>query len=337
MKKLRMNLQEHSYDIIIGHDLLAKANQYFDLKRNCLIVTDDGVPARYANTILAQCQHGEIVTILAGEASKSLDSYAMLLKVLLEKGFSRKDCVIAVGGGVVGDLAGFVASSYMRGIDFYNVPTTTLAQVDSSIGGKVAIDFEGVKNVVGAFYQPKGVLIDLTTLQTQTEQQFANGLAEALKTGLIYDRQLFELFEKKQAKQQIEEVIYRSLLCKKDVVEKDEKEQSLRKILNFGHTLGHAIEASSEPALLHGQAVGLGMIPMLAKDLRPKVQEVLRYYGLPTQAHFDLNKAMALLEHDKKKVAQQVSVVIVEEIGQAKLQDVAMDDLKELLKGYQQT
>ncbi len=256
-----MELGEHSYNIYVGRNILDKASELFNLDRKCLIVTDTGVPAVYAETIKKQCKTGYIVTIPQGEASKNLNMFASLLKEALDKDFSRKDCIIAVGGGVVGDLSGYVASSYMRGIDFYNVPTTTLSQVDSSIGGKVAIDFEGVKNAVGAFYQPKGVIVDVETLKTQNHDQYVNGLAEAIKTGLIYDKELFDLFETGKGFEKIDEVIYRSLVCKKDVVEKDEKELSLRKILNFGHTLGHAVESSVDGKLLHGQCVAIGMIP----------------------------------------------------------------------------
>lgn len=327
-----MELGEHSYNIYIGRNILDKAKDYFNLNRKCFIVTDSGVPSQYAEAIKKQCKDGYIYTIPQGEASKNINMFAELLKEMLKKDFSRKDCVIAVGGGVVGDLSGYVASSYMRGIDFYNIPTTTLSQVDSSIGGKVAIDFEGVKNAVGAFYQPKGVIVDVETLTTQTQQQFANGLAEAIKTGLIYDKQLFELFESGKGIEQIDEVIYRSLVCKKDVVEKDEKELSLRKILNFGHTLGHAVESSVNGKLLHGQCVAIGMIPMLKDELKERVKKVLEMYNLPTATDFDLENGCRVIEHDKKNVNGEVSVIKVYEIGKAEIEKESIEVLKGMLK-----
>ena len=192
---LTVDLKERSYGITIGKDLLANAGKYFDLGRNVLIVTDDNIQTEYSEKIKKYSKNGIIKVIPNGEKSKSFDGLETLLKTMLDNGFSRKDCVVAVGGGVVGDLAGFAAATYMRGIDFYNVPTTVLSQVDSSIGGKVAINFGGVKNVVGAFYQPKAVLIDTETLSSLPDRQIKNGLMEALKSGAIRDRELFEMFE----------------------------------------------------------------------------------------------------------------------------------------------
>ena len=158
--KLHMNLGEHSYDIVIEHGVLSRAAEYLNLNRRVCVVTDSGVPAKYAETVAAQCRESLTVTFPQGEGSKNLDTFSAVLSDMLDAGFTRGDCVVAVGGGVVGDLAGFAASAYMRGIDFYNVPTTLLSQIDSSIGGKVAVDFHGYKNIVGAFHQPKCVLID---------------------------------------------------------------------------------------------------------------------------------------------------------------------------------
>ena len=194
---IHMNLGQDSYDIVVERGVLTKANQHLNLNRRVLIVTDEGVPSEYAKTLAAQCRDSVICTIDQGESSKSLSVFEKLLHVMLDRDFSRKDCVVAVGGGVVGDLSGFAASAYMRGIDFYNIPTTLLSQIDSSIGGKTAINFGGVKNIVGAFYQPKKVLIDPDLLKTLPSRQIANGLAEAIKMSLTSDKELFELFEHK--------------------------------------------------------------------------------------------------------------------------------------------
>ena len=184
------------YNIYLERGALKKAGEYLNLSRRALIVTDSGVPQEYAETVAAQCKEPYIVTLPEGEKTKCFDGFKFLLSKMVEYGFTRSDCVIAVGGGVMGDLAGFAAASFMRGIDFYNIPTTVLSQVDSSIGGKVAIDFEGYKNIVGAFYPPKAVIIDSNTLKTLPERQISNGLAESVKMSLTSDKELFELFEK---------------------------------------------------------------------------------------------------------------------------------------------
>ena len=200
---------------------------------------------------------------------------------MLDAGFTRRDCVIAVGGGVVGDLSGFAASIYMRGIDFYNIPTTLLSQVDSSVGGKTAIDFEGVKNIVGAFYPPKAVLIDENVLSTLPLRQLNNGLAEALKMSMTSDRELFDIFENGNPYENIGTVIEKSLLIKTDVVNKDEKEQGLRRVLNFGHTIGHGIEAEQAGRLYHGECVAIGMIPMCSTETAERLKRILAKLGLP--------------------------------------------------------
>ena len=195
------------YDIILERGALSNASSYLNLKRKCLIVTDSGVPKEYAQIIKEQSREGYVVTIEQGEQSKCFDNYKMLISYMIEKSFTRTDCVIAVGGGVVGDLSGFVASSYMRGIDFYNVPTTLLSQVDSSIGGKVAIDFNSIKNIIGAFYQPKAVLIDSNTLKTLEKRQISAGLCEAIKMSLTSDKSLFELIESSSLENDIDAII----------------------------------------------------------------------------------------------------------------------------------
>ena len=260
------------YNIYLERGALKKAGEYLNLSRRALIVTDSGVPKEYAETVAAQCKEPYIVTLPEGEKTKCFESFKKLLSKAVEYGFTRSDCVIAVGGGVMGDLAGFAAASFMRGIDFYNIPTTVLSQVDSSIGGKVAIDFEGYKNIVGAFYPPKAVIIDSNTLKTLPERQISNGLAESVKMSLTSDKELFELFEKGDIKENIDTIIEKSLKIKRAVVEQDEKEEGLRKILNFGHTLAHAIESENEMQnLYHGECVALGMIPMCSDEVKSRL------------------------------------------------------------------
>ena len=313
---ITMNLGQDSYDIVVERGVLAKANQHLNLNRRALIVTDTGVPVSYSKTIAEQCKESMIYTVAEGESSKSLVVFGQLLQTMLDHGFSRKDCVIAVGGGVVGDLSGFVASAYMRGIDFYNIPTTLLSQIDSSIGGKTAINFGGVKNIVGAFYQPKKVLIGPDLLKTLPSRQIANGLAEAIKMSLTSDKELFELFENKAIEANLDEIIIRSLQIKKAVVEQDEKEAGLRKILNFGHTIGHGIESSEGMSeLYHGECVALGMLPMCGEEIRPRVSAVLKKCNLYRELEYNWDKITDAAIHDKKADGDKVTVTLVNEAG----------------------
>ena len=331
--KIHMNLQEQSYDILVQRGILESAGEHLNLARRVLVVTDSGVPAAYANKLAQQCRQPVICTVEAGEGSKSMETFGRLLQTMLEHGFSRKDCVVAVGGGVVGDLSGFAASAYMRGIDFYNIPTTLLSQIDSSIGGKTAINFGGVKNIVGAFYQPKKVLIDPELLKTLPERQIANGLAEAVKMALTSDSMLFELFENEDIASQIDEIIIRSLVIKKSVVEQDEKEAGLRKILNFGHTIGHGIESSGNMTeLYHGECVALGLIPMCGETIRPRVIEVLKKCGLYNLIAFDWDKITEAAFHDKKADGDCVTVTLVPQIGSYELKKMKCTDVIDMAK-----
>lgn len=327
--RLHLNLPQNGYDIVLERGALARAGEYLNLSRRVFIVTDSGVPATYAQTVAAQAAVPTVVTVPQGESSKSFSYFELLCRKLLEQGITRTDCVVAVGGGVVGDLSGFAAASFMRGIDFYNIPTTVLSQVDSSIGGKVAIDLDGVKNIVGAFYQPKKVLIDPDVLRTLPRRQIANGLAEALKMALTSDAALFSLFESGMAEEKIDDVIEHSLRIKKSVVEQDEKESGLRRILNFGHTLGHGIEASTpQHGLYHGECVALGMLPMCSPKVRARVLPILQSLGLPTKIDCNLDAALALASSDKKCAGAEISVVWVEMVGSCEIRKMPLDEWK---------
>ncbi len=304
------------YDIVLERGALNKLNDHLMLERKVLIVTDSGVPKEYSKIVAAQCKEPHIITIPEGEPSKSFDNYKLLLSEMVNLSFTRSDCVVAVGGGVVGDLAGFVASSFMRGVSFYNIPTTVLSQVDSSVGGKVAIDFAGYKNIVGAFYPPQCVIIDSETLKTLPQRQISNGLSEAVKMSLTSDDELFSLFENEEIMPNIDRIIEASLKIKRDVVEKDEKEGGLRKVLNFGHTLGHAIETENDlQTLYHGECVALGMIPMCSADVRKRLLPVLKKLNLPTKTDYDINMIIEAMSHDKKKKGENIDIVFVPEVG----------------------
>ncbi len=326
---LHMNLPTGGYDITIERSSLQRAGELLDLSRRVLIVTDDGVPEEYARTVVAQCKTAHIVTVPQGEGSKSFDGLQLLCRALLENGFTRTDCVVAVGGGVVGDLAGFAAASFMRGIDFYNIPTTLLSQVDSSIGGKVAINFEHVKNIIGAFYQPRAVIVDPDVLKTLPARQISNGLAEAVKMALTSDAELFSLFESGAWETELEAVIERSLRIKKNVVEEDEKEAGLRRVLNFGHTLGHGIEGAEKLRhLYHGECVALGMLPMCAPEVRARLIPVLKGLSLPTKIEGELERILEIASHDKKCDGAAVSVVYVPEVGKFEFQKMPIEEWK---------
>lgn len=305
---------------------LKNVEKYFDLNCKVMVITDSGVPKEYAEAVLKKAKEGFLFRFSEGEESKNFDTYKEILSALTENGFSRKDAVVAVGGGVVGDIAGFAAATYMRGIDFYNVPTTLLSEVDSSIGGKTAIDFGGYKNIVGAFKAPKAVLIDIETLKTLPPRQISNGMAEALKMGLTSDKKLFDIFENKNPEEHIEEIIYRSVLVKKKVVEKDEKENGLRKILNFGHTVGHAIEVA-DGSLYHGECVALGMTVFIDKTLRERLKKVLVKLSLPTKIDISPERLLSAIEHDKKKSGKKISVVLVPKIGKWKIKEMFSEEI----------
>lgn len=319
------------YDIVIGQSILKSLTEYLNLDRKVLIVTDSGVPAEYAKTVADLCKIPVLLTLPEGEKSKNINEFQNILSTMLDSEFTRKDCVIAVGGGVVGDISGFVASCYMRGIDFYNIPTTLLSQVDSSIGGKTAIDFGGIKNSVGAFYQPKKVIIDTDVLKTLDSRQLFSGLTEAIKMAATSDEKLFSLIENSEdIWRDLPKIIESAILIKKDVVEKDPKENGLRRVLNFGHTIGHAIEALEKGTLLHGECVALGMLPFCSKDAKIRILKVLKKYSLPTEiAHHD--ELIPYIKHDKKLTENGIVTVFVNRIGNFEFRKMSAEEIIDLI------
>ena len=316
------------YNIILEKGALWRVGEYLNLERKVLVVTDSGVPEEYWKAVIDASKEGYAFIFKAGEDSKNFDTFKEILETLVKNDFTRTDCIVAVGGGVAGDMAGFAASCFMRGIDFYNIPTTVLSQVDSSIGGKTAIDFCSVKNIVGAFYPPKCVIIDTETLKTLPSRQIANGLAESVKMALTFDEELFSLFEDGITAEDLDTVIERSLYIKKRVVEEDEKESGLRKTLNFGHTVGHAIEANS-PDLYHGECVALGMLPMCSEGVRERLLKVMEGLGLPTEHSVSPEKIIDAALHDKKKSGESITAVRVEKAGSFILAEMPFEALKE--------
>ena len=325
-----VNLGKDSYDIVLERGCIRRAGELLRLDRKVLVVTDDGVPEIYARTVAAQCREARTETLPQGEQNKNFTGFERLLKAMLDFGMTRKDCVAAVGGGVIGDMAGFAAACYMRGIEFYNIPTTVLSQVDSSIGGKTAIDLNGIKNVVGAFHQPKRVLIDAEVLETLPDRQVANGMAEAVKMAVCFDAEGFALFENYRIGDCPDRLIENALRIKKRVVEEDVKEHGLRRALNFGHTLGHGIESlHAENGLYHGECVALGMLPMCSDRVRARLKTVLEQLGLPTVCSADPDRVMSAVMHDKKTDGGKILAVICEEAGSCRIVPMAPEELRE--------
>ncbi len=348
--KLYLDLPGGSYDILIEEGILTRASEHLSLDRKVAIITDDGVPSRYAEAVATCCKHPTVITLPQGEASKSLDSFTDIQQLLLTGGFTRSDAIVAVGGGVCGDLAGFCAATYMRGIDFYNIPTTLLSQVDSSVGGKTAVNFAGYKNMIGSFYQPKKVLIDPAVLSTLPPRQLACGMAEVIKMAITRDAALFEKLEQTAPYTDLSQVIYSALAIKAAVVAADEKEGGLRKVLNFGHTAGHAIEhlygfdgaAEGEDLLYHGECVAIGMLPLTAPAIRQRLQTVLTKYNLPLlppawKNGFSDGMAEVLTEailHDKKAGEGAVSFVLCDGIGTHRFEKLDQASILQLMNSW---
>lgn len=330
--ELTISLGAASYKIRIERGALAKVGELLPLERRVLVVTDDGVPPEYARTVAAAAKAPTVLTVPAGEGSKSLATLEKLLTAMLEAGFTRTDAVVAVGGGVVGDLSGLAAATYMRGIDFYNIPTTLLSQVDSSIGGKTAVNLAGVKNSVGVFYQPRAVLIDPEVLSTLPSRQVAAGLAEVIKMAATSDRALFEKMER-EGFTDLDGLIVGALRIKQGVVEQDERESGLRRVLNFGHTLGHGYEsAAALSGLLHGECVGLGMLRMAAPEPRRRIAALLDRAGLPTSSPMSAEEVTAPIVHDKKADGDSIRYIFLERIGEFTERKEPIADLCKRLK-----
>lgn len=335
--EMTIRTRDGSYPIFIGRGEFGKAGERFSLQRRCLILTDTNIPEERVRALAAQCAAPTVVTLEPGEESKTLQSFEQCLRVMLRASFCRSDCVIALGGGVVGDLAGFVASAWQRGVDFYNIPTTLLSQVDSSVGGKVAVNLDGVKNMVGAFYPPKAVLIDPDLLSSLPRRQLMNGMAEVIKTAVTHDEDLFAFLENENALEKIETVIRRSLAIKRSVVEQDEREAGLRRVLNFGHTLAHAIETESHRTkniLYHGECVALGMIPMCAPAVRERLIALLKKYELPTEWNGTADVLIETLRRDKKAKGEKIAVVRSDRIGTFCIEEIPLTEWEETVKGW---
>jgi 3-dehydroquinate synthase len=345
MKTITVNASK-SYDILIGPGLLDQAG--YELAkvikgRSATVVTDDRVDALYGDRLISSLSGAGITAarfvVPNGEPSKNAANFIALLNFLAGSRLTRTDAVIALGGGVVGDLAGFAASAYMRGIGFVQVPTTLLAAVDSSVGGKTAIDLDSGKNLAGAFYQPDLVLCDHTLLDTLSDDCYRDGMAEVIKYGVIADRELFEMLLP-PVRLQIEEIIARCVSIKRDVVSRDEKEQGPRKLLNFGHTVGHAVEACSNYTVSHGSAVAIGMavvsrasykIGLCDAATSDGIVDLIRSFGLPVTTDFAAKQLSEAAAFDKKRSGAMITLVVPEQIGLCVLRETPVSELEEFI------
>ena len=336
MTTLCVELGKDSYNIYVGRGLLGSVSELINTKRRIFILTDSGVPAEYAEAVASGIDTARIFTVPMGEGSKSLATLEEVLTAMADFEMTRADALIAVGGGVVGDLGGFAAACYMRGIDFYNIPTTVLADVDSSIGGKTAVNLGGIKNIVGAFHQPRGVIIDTECLKTLDDRQISAGLCEAVKMAVTFDEELFLKFEcmsREEIIENIGEIITASLKIKKAVVEEDVREKGLRRVLNFGHTFGHCIEANEAlGGLYHGECVALGMLPMCSASVRARLIPFFEKLGLPTSYVGSVDAALTYLSHDKKAVEGGVMAVLSNEVGSYEIKKMSLDEFGLIVK-----
>lgn len=330
--KLQVDLKDYSYPIYIEHHALDHIHDFLPIHRKYAIVTDDGIPSQWIELLASQLPDAFVITFPHGEQNKSLKTYEWVMMQLIEAHMSRHDGIIALGGGVVGDLAGFVASTYMRGIDFYNIPTTILSQVDSSVGGKVAIDMGRYKNIVGAFYQPKAVIIDPETLSTLDCRQQQSGLMEALKMGLILEADLVDQFEKEEL--DLDHIIYRSIDLKRQIVENDEKEQGQRAVLNFGHSIGHALESHYQfVPYYHGECVAMGMLFFITDPaLKERILAIYEKLDLPSVPAYDPDTILTYIKHDKKGSQDSIQVIEVEQAGSYTFKKRSYDEILALLK-----
>jgi len=342
MRTVKVPLADRTYPIHIGPGLLGKLGQHcarLKLGQRCAVVSDQAVARRYRKPTLDSLKAAgfepAFITQPVGEKAKSLGNVQKLYQQLAQHRLERGSFIIALGGGVVGDLAGFGAATYLRGIDFVQAPTTLLAQVDSSVGGKVGVNLPAGKNLVGAFHQPRLVLCDLDTLGTLPKREFAAGMAEVIKYGIIYDAKLFARLERDLPKLLAQDpatlaaVIARCCQIKAEVVAQDEKEAGLRAILNFGHTIGHALEAISKYGkYLHGEAISIGQVAAakisqaqtgLPSDDVERITALFERTGLPTSVKLtapQMKRLLAAMKLDKKVSAGKINFVLAQKIGQ---------------------
>jgi 3-dehydroquinate synthase len=345
MKTVEVNTS-HKYSVVISSGILPKAGEWFRRVAapcNVCIVTDDHVDGLYSLQAEKSIKDAGFsvkkFVFSHGEQHKTMATIAELLEFLALNGFDRNDLIVALGGGITGDLAGFAAACYMRGIRFVQIPTTLLAAVDSSVGGKTGVNLAAGKNLAGAFWQPQLVLCDPQTFQTLPEAVFSDGIAEAIKCAVLKDPELFEILESKTF--DVQEVIRRCVFIKASIVEEDEKETGVRALLNFGHTVAHAVEKCSGYAISHGKAVAIGMA-VVSKgaekqnitdgEFVDRLTDLLKLHKLPVQCDCSTELVLEKLVSDKKRRGNEITLVLPKKIGECILKTMAVTDAVDLIR-----
>ncbi|HEX8931574.1 MAG TPA: 3-dehydroquinate synthase [Patescibacteria group bacterium] len=333
--KLKFSSEKHEYSIYIGKNLLEKLNELLDLKKysQIVVLTDTNIAPHFLNSVIQSLPKNTKQLILpAGEKNKNIEHVQKIWKFLQASNFDRKSLVINLGGGVITDMGGFAASTYMRGIDFINLPTTLLSQVDASIGGKTGIDFANVKNLIGTFNQPKAVIIDIQTLKSLPEREYRSGFAEIIKHGIIADKNYFAKVTNKKPldfnSEELIDIIARSCEIKKSITTNDETENNARKLLNFGHTIGHAIEALSldtDKPLLHGEAISIGMVAeakiaeltqLIDGTTFEMIKTKLQEAELPVAiSEYNSDQIISKMRTDKKNERGEINFTLIKNIG----------------------
>lgn len=335
------------YNIVIDKGILPKSGDMIKevtSAERVAVITDDTVDKLYSDVVMKSLSDAGFETFKFvfphGEKSKNISTFSSILEFLAESGLTRTDVLVALGGGVVGDVAGFAAASYLRGIDFIQIPTTLLACVDSSVGGKTAIDLKAGKNLAGAFYQPKLVIADFETLSTLTDGIFADGMAEVIKYGVIFDKAFFEFLRDNEAKDNLEYVITRCVELKRDIVNADEKEKGVRALLNFGHTVGHAIEKCSGYKIPHGSAVAVGMViisraaykcSFCDENCTDIIASLNKKYSLPVSTDFSASELSSAAMADKKRAGDKIKLIIPEALGNCVIKSVPTSELEKII------
>ncbi len=334
------------YQIYIEHGIIHHAGTYIRMVSaavRAVIVSDSNVAPIYADAVENSLNESgfetSVFTFEAGEERKRLSTIEKMYEHFYEHNITRTDLIVALGGGVTGDMAGFAAASYLRGIDFVQIPTSLLSQVDSSVGGKTGVDLPTGKNLVGAFWQPILVLIDPDTLQTLPKKFFNDGMGEVIKYGCIRNRNLFERIEQENAADIVDDIIFESVSIKRDVVEHDERDTGERAILNFGHTFGHALEKLNHySGITHGEAVALGALILTEiteekgiteKGTSQRIRSLLKKYDMPTETEFSLSEILQATRGDKKSSGNGLSFIFLREIGTCFINKISTDKMKD--------
>lgn len=345
MKKIRVQTSA-SYDIYIERGLIKNCGDIIanTIKtRKIAVISDNIVDKLYYDIIETSLKKSGFTVskfvFPAGEASKSTETLNRIYDFLCENNITRSDCIIALGGGVVGDITGFAAATFLRGLDYIQIPTTLLAQIDSSVGGKTAIDLPCGKNLVGAFKQPKCVICDSDVLSTLSDEIMSDGMAEAIKYGMIRDPELFDLIAShklENVNEIIDDIVYKSISIKRDVVENDEFDTGERMILNFGHTLGHAIESYyNYQTFTHGSAVAIGMCMITEKgcekNILDKLISCVNAYNLPHCCNAPVNELIKLCSNDKKRESDNINFILCQKIGQASIHKVSVSEFEKFI------